>query len=237
MLLLLIYTTSSFAHAINCQPDPPTADSEYNSLFQKTSAQWPKKLRLLLHHAINANEKFVGTLFSFSDEPAIFAPQYGKAFDLIRDNWYKNEFLSFQSMVKNSEAGLFPPVVSENEFAQADKELNAVYSNIMNTLKIANRPLDKMDKCSMRADQIEPPHGIFCADLPDPSELKEAQRAWITYRDAWVAFAAARYPSVPVIAWKMKLTQERVAHLKKVQVALPHFLDSSSPDYDNALGN
>jgi hypothetical protein len=43
--------------------------------------------------------------------------------------------------------------------------------------------------------------------------IRDAQRLWPGYRDAWVAFAHERYPAVPASAWAALLTRERTAAL------------------------
>jgi len=49
--------------------------------------------------------------------------------------------------------------------------------------------------------------------------VQDAQRKWLVYREAWVAFAAARYPSVPAGAWRAWLSHERIATLKESATA------------------
>lgn len=52
---------------------------------------------------------------------------------------------------------------------------------------------------------------------PDPREasgvqlagIQRAQRAWLRYRDAWVALGKVRYPDVPASAWLAVLTEQR----------------------------
>jgi len=46
--------------------------------------------------------------------------------------------------------------------------------------------------------------------------IRGAERAWIAYRDAFVRFAAARWPAVPAEAVKTKLTRDRTALLKEL---------------------
>lgn len=79
-------------------------------------------------------------------------------------------------------------------FAAADKALNATYATIMKRYK---------------ADSAE---GITGTVTPDG--IRQAQRAWIGYRDAWVAFGASRYPAVAAEAWKTHFTREREQALK-----------------------
>lgn len=43
--------------------------------------------------------------------------------------------------------------------------------------------------------------------------MRAAQRSWLAYRDAWVAFAALRYPRMPADSLKGLLTQWRIKQL------------------------
>jgi len=46
--------------------------------------------------------------------------------------------------------------------------------------------------------------------------IRESQRKWLAYRDAWVAFGAVRYPRVPADAWRTYFTTEREHGLQAV---------------------
>ncbi len=50
-----------------------------------------------------------------------------------------------------------------------------------------------------------------------PDGIKEAQRAWLKFRDAWVAFGKVRYPAVSAHAWKAMLTERRVNDLEDLK--------------------
>ena len=77
---------------------------------------------------------------------------------------------------------------------QADADLNAAYA-------IAR-------KNSVGCDQY-----TLCAN---PEQLAQIQRLWIKYRDAWVDYAALRWPSIPADTWRTGLTHERTEWLKSV---------------------
>lgn len=56
------------------------------------------------------------------------------------------------------------------------------------------------------------------AETPDefdaqPEQIRATQRLWLVYRDAWVAFAALRYPQLPADSLKALLTQWRIKQL------------------------
>ena len=46
-----------------------------------------------------------------------------------------------------------------------------------------------------------------------PKGIRDAERAWLKYRDSWIAFAKLRYPSVPADAWLVLLTNDRTSIL------------------------
>jgi uncharacterized protein YecT (DUF1311 family) len=81
-------------------------------------------------------------------------------------------------------------------FAAADKALNATYAATIKRYK---------------TDSAE---GI--AGTVTPDGIRDAERAWIRYRDAWVAFGAQKYPKVPADAWRTYFTQEREKALKEL---------------------
>ena len=47
-----------------------------------------------------------------------------------------------------------------------------------------------------------------------PEGINGAERAWLKYRDAWVAFAKAHYPNTDPSAWLAMLTQNRLWSLR-----------------------
>jgi uncharacterized protein YecT (DUF1311 family) len=47
-----------------------------------------------------------------------------------------------------------------------------------------------------------------------PEGIRETERAWLRYRDAWVAFAKLRYPSVRAESWLTLLTKDRIVTLQ-----------------------
>ncbi len=86
------------------------------------------------------------------------------------------------------------PQGGATEFAAADKQLNAHYTAAMSYYKV------------QAADGS--------AGSVSPDGIRGAERAWILYRDAWVAFGAQKYPSVAADAWRTYFTRERAQALK-----------------------
>lgn len=96
------------------------------------------------------------------------------------------------------ESGEFPNI-SEGAFEQADRELNAAYRV---------------------TQQAKPSSTKLWWGTVTPEGIRETQRSWIRYRDAWVAFAANRYPSVSAASVKTYFTRERADILKAFGSAL-----------------
>lgn len=89
--------------------------------------------------------------------------------------------------LREFEAGRLPKF-SAAEFTQADADLNAAYREKQN--------------------------GELDAGTITKAGIKETQRVWLRYRDAWVAFGGVKYPSVSADSWKTWLTQQRTQMLK-----------------------
>ena len=49
------------------------------------------------------------------------------------------------------------------------------------------------------------------------NNAEHALGAWLKYRDAWVRFAAIRYPDVSKFAWMTLLTEKRMERLEKLK--------------------
>jgi hypothetical protein len=64
-----------------------------------------------------------------------------------------------------------------------------------------------------------------------PDGIRLAERAWLRYRDAWVAFAKLRYPSTPQDSWLALLTGDRILVLKGI-ACQPSFDELPCPETD-----
>lgn len=87
------------------------------------------------------------------------------------------------------------PAGTEVAFTAADKALNDTYRKVM---ALSTSGEGRIGYTTVTKDGI-----------------RTTQRSWIAYRDAWSAFAQARYPSVPAAAWKNRLTERRTAQLRE----------------------
>jgi len=101
---------------------------------------------------------------------------------------------SFLDDIEKCEQGVFPEYTLV-QFTAFDKQLNKTYQAIMHTQTEAG------------SDRL------FSTDITK-SGIKEAQRTWLKFRDAWVKYGEARYPNVPTHTWKAMLTERRVKKLE-----------------------
>ena len=88
------------------------------------------------------------------------------------------------------EAGKYPSA-SQADYAEADEKLNAAFRNAMSS-----------------AEKSKNDYGAV-----QPDGIRNAERAWLKYRDAFINFTKARYPDVPPAAWLTLLTKDRISIL------------------------
>ncbi len=93
----------------------------------------------------------------------------------------------FLAALRDYARGSYP---SDRDFDKADRALNDTYRKLM-------EPGALGDWGTVKADGV-----------------RKTQRLWIRYRDAWVAFAAARYPKLSATAVKTWLTKQRAVQLQ-----------------------
>jgi hypothetical protein len=82
------------------------------------------------------------------------------------------------------------PSGSEADLAAADAKLNAEYRDALSS----DRGLCRDGDSTCIAPQL----------------TRSMERAWIRYRDAWVAYARLRWPQVSEASWRAYLTEQRV---------------------------
>lgn len=96
----------------------------------------------------------------------------------------------FLAALQSFEEGDLPKSTADDAHKD-DMRLNAAYSKAM------------QDAESHKAD-----YGAV-----QPEGIRNAERAWLKYRDAWLAFAKLRYPDVPRDSWLALLTTDRTSVL------------------------
>jgi len=90
--------------------------------------------------------------------------------------------------------GYHLPNFTSQDFRKADTELNAVYKVARANTTTCNDPM-------------------ICLSAGD---LVKVERAWIAYRDAWVAYATLRWPAVAADSFRAWLTLAQTDDLKNV---------------------
>jgi uncharacterized protein YecT (DUF1311 family) len=96
------------------------------------------------------------------------------------------QFLATLEKVVNGDL----PSVSPSDLAETDNKLNALYSKIQ-------KRKDTSDWGTVTKEGI-----------------KKTERAWLTYRDAFVGFAKRNFPSLPPESLKRVLTEDRIKALE-----------------------
>jgi uncharacterized protein YecT (DUF1311 family) len=96
----------------------------------------------------------------------------------------------FLEALRTFEAGKYPKA-SAQDFQDADARLNSEYRKVMTD-----------------AEQHKSDYGAV-----QPDRIRNAERAWLKYRDSWMAFVKLRYPTVSDQAWLLLLTKDRVSIL------------------------
>jgi uncharacterized protein YecT (DUF1311 family) len=96
----------------------------------------------------------------------------------------------FLAALRSFEQGNLPKSTAEAAH-EADQGLNAAYGKVMQGAAV-----HKADYGAVQPDGI-----------------RNAERAWLKYRDAWLTFAKLRYPDVASESWLTLLTNDRTSIL------------------------
>lgn len=91
------------------------------------------------------------------------------------------------------------PSASAAEYAQRDDELNDRYKALMTAPSAQPDWPDRIGESTISR-----------------SDVRDTERLWLAYRDAFVAFVATLHPGPDEIAVKALLTSQRIAQLEKV---------------------
>lgn len=95
------------------------------------------------------------------------------------------------------------PAASEADLKRADAELNAAY----------RKRLAAMEPCDPEYRNCSPPL--------EPENLRNAQRAWIPYRDAWIAFYEHRWRGAAPPATLRREAAAALTRLRTADLAMP----------------
>ncbi len=107
-------------------------------------------------------------------------------FEIDAQQSFRDDFLA---AVESFEKGDLPNGTATGA-ADADARLNAAYR-----------------KALQDAEEHKQDHG----SAVKPDGIREAERAWLKYRNAWIAFAMMHYPGVRGDAWLILLSNDRTS--------------------------
>ena len=108
--------------------------------------------------------------------------------------------------------------------AAASEEKNLLISDLMRTEQ-GDLPEEAPEQYASLDEQLNLAHQRIMrpeAQTPPASpdvtkgDVHATERAWLNYRDAWIAFGQARYPAVAPQAWGAWLTERRIRQLESL---------------------
>ncbi len=166
--------------------DGDSARTQREALWTSLQSSWSTPQRNALAEMRKAADAYFESVSTEENDMS------GTARGAIAEDAYDNLDKGLLGDVASFEHGKFPKLRAQ-DFAPADRDLNAAYKKVL-------------AKLNARSDSR--PYGTVTAD-----GVRATQRLWLGYRDAWVRFAAARYPTVAADAWRAWLTRDRAGAL------------------------
>lgn len=151
------------------------------------SIHWPQAEKTAFAALENASEEYVEA------HGAGEVYQGGTIRDLRTDGVEEHQRDEFLAAVRKFESGHLP-VGTEADYNKADDDLNATYKSV---LELAAKQNFAEDDGDIR-----------------PEGIQKAERAWLKYRDAWVAFAKVHYAQISSSSWLKLLTRNRYWSLR-----------------------
>jgi hypothetical protein len=134
--------------------------------------------------------------------------------DLVRA---AEDFFRSASRVSEAQTPHYLDIALRDELARKDRlfarvwELESGPPRVDTTFEAADRELRSEWAKLLDRDDVFEPGGFIELDR---NRLREAQRLWIPFRDAWAAYGKARYPPTSPDLWKAWITSERVEELR-----------------------
>jgi len=93
------------------------------------------------------------------------------------------------------------PTLTASDLSHAEASLNRAYR-----ARLAEIPPEKCPAI---------PYSI--SQCVSGADARETERAWMRYRDAWIAFAGLRWPDVPAEVWSTQLSRLRTKQLEPLE--------------------
>jgi uncharacterized protein YecT (DUF1311 family) len=160
----------------------------------KATANWSSKEKEALGELQRAAEAFFKARSENEFELSLIQAGAGLENKITETDKQAELNDAFVAALERFEQGQLPKF-SAAQFEQADAEMNSTYSTL--------------EEDSDVRDEEAAPSSITAKGI------KITQRAWLRYRDAWVAFGQLKYPSVTAESWKAWLTRERIEMWKQ----------------------
>lgn len=159
--------------------------------LQRMAATLPAPARSALARLRAAAERYAGAAAAETDMQGSAAP----SFVFQRQDKVREEFM--QAALDAADGKL--AAASSQDAAARDRELNAVYQQLMAAPSPQDGWPDRLGRSTI-----------------ERKDVRKAERAWIVYRDAFAAFAAQLRPAPGRDAVGALLTGQRIAALKDV---------------------
>jgi len=167
--------------------DAEIAQQKREDAFEIIMQQWPQKDRDAFKVLQSASENYVQA------HGAGEVYQGGTIRDIRTNGIEERQRDKFLAAVQLFESGHLPKG-TRLDFEKVDGDLNATYKQ---ALSLAGNQDFKSD------------YGLI-----HPEGIRDAERAWLKYRDAWLAFAKLRYSTTDPNAWLTLLTRNRYWSLR-----------------------
>jgi uncharacterized protein YecT (DUF1311 family) len=173
-------TTSGFMMGFCSAVNEEERTHDRDGIFNRLTLSWPALQKESFARALSLQAKYAE---AHARGEIDLSGTARAMFEIDAESSLKDDFLE---AVTAFEAGNLPSA-STAKAAKADEELNRAYQYSIRT-----------------AEKHKSEYGAI-----QPDGIRQAERAWLKYRDAWLDFAAKRYPSVPPNAWLQLLTADR----------------------------
>lgn len=173
-----------------CLPrDREIADFNRAEKLDKLSRSWTDAERAQFVPLLAAMEAFAS---SSSENEVDLTGTARNSFTWDRDQAVRDQFVQLLDALQSARL----PASSEAGYQNADAQLNRVYRQIM----------------AIEAEDS----GHIDSGTVTQSDIRKAQRSWLRYRDAWIAFSAITYPKIQASSVKTELTRKRVKFLEEL---------------------
>ena len=182
-------STSGYMQGFCAAKDDRITQARRDRRLNAIMSRWTAKQKT----AFAPLEKAADTFFTEHARSEVDQSGTGRAaFVLDEETKVRNAFVAAISKFEKGDL----PRSSAVQFRAADSALNATYSNAL--------------KATASTDPNSTARAFGTVNADD---IRNTQRLWLRYRDAWVAFGAVKYPSVSADSWRTWATLARTRQL------------------------